>query len=100
MIDPATSWFEIVELPVLQCPDVSTAKDEKGRKGKKTPDKEPYFDKSSAMIANSWYMRPGFVDIHVVETSSTTMVVSLSFISKLISTVFCISDSLNYCIQY
>jgi hypothetical protein len=29
MIDPATSWFEIVELPVLECPDVSTAKDKK-----------------------------------------------------------------------
>jgi hypothetical protein len=49
MIDPATSWFEIVELPVLERPDVSTAKDKKDHKGKKKPDKDPYFDKSSAM---------------------------------------------------
>jgi hypothetical protein len=51
MIDLATSWFEIVELPVLERPDLNTAKDKKGQKGKKTPDKDPYFDKSSAMIA-------------------------------------------------
>ena len=61
MIDPATSWFEIVELPVLERPDVSTAKDKKGHKGKKTPDKDPYFDKSSAIIAKlvyaTWFCR-------------------------------------------
>jgi hypothetical protein len=56
MINPATSWFEIFELPVLECPDVSTAKDKKGQKGKKTPDKDPYFDKSSAMIAKLVYV--------------------------------------------
>jgi hypothetical protein len=55
MIDPATSWFEIVELPVLERPDVSTAKDKKGQKGKKIPDKDPYFDKSSALIAKLVY---------------------------------------------
>ena len=61
MIDPATSWFEIVELPVVQCSVTSTAKDIKGQKGKKTPDKEPYFDKSSAMISKlvnkTWFCR-------------------------------------------
>jgi hypothetical protein len=64
MIDPATSWFEIVELPVLERPDAGTAKDKKGHKGKrKTPDndKDPYFDKSSAMIAklvySTWFCR-------------------------------------------
>jgi hypothetical protein len=61
MIDPATSWFEIVELPVLERTDVSTAKDRKGHKGNKTPDKDPYFDKSSAMIAKlvyaTWFCR-------------------------------------------
>ena len=61
MINPATSWFEIVELPVLERPDAGTAKDKKGQKGKKTPDKEPYFDKSSAMIEKlvyaTWFCR-------------------------------------------
>jgi hypothetical protein len=62
MINPATSWFEIVELLVLECPDAGTAKDKKGQKGKKTPDKDPYFDKSLAtMIAKSvcatWFCR-------------------------------------------
>jgi hypothetical protein len=61
MIDPATSWFEIVELLVLEHPDVGTAKDKKGQNGKKTPDKDPYFDKSSAMIAKlvyaTWFCR-------------------------------------------
>jgi hypothetical protein len=77
MIDPATSWFEIVELPVLERPDTGTAKDKKGHKGKrKTPDKDPYFDKSSAIIAKL------VVDIHVVEILSTTMVVNLSFTSS------------------
>jgi hypothetical protein len=59
MIDPATSWFEIVELPVPKATE-STAKDRKGQKGKKTPDKDPYFDKSSAMIAlvySTWFCR-------------------------------------------
>jgi hypothetical protein len=64
MIDPATSRFEIVELPVLERPDAGTAKDKKGhKKGKKThdKDKDPYFDKSSAMIAKlvhaTWFCR-------------------------------------------
>ena len=47
MMDPASSWFEIVELPV-------TTLDTKGHKGTKTHEhsKLPYFDKSSAMISN------------------------------------------------
>jgi hypothetical protein len=56
-----SSWFEIVELPVLERPDVSTAKDKKGHKGNKAFDKDPYFDKSSAMIAKlvyaTWFCR-------------------------------------------
>jgi hypothetical protein len=40
---------------------MSTAKDKKGQKGKKTPDKVSYFDKSSAMIAKlvyaTWFCR-------------------------------------------
>ena len=62
MIDPATSWFEIVELPVVQRSAATIAKDTKSQKGKrKTPEKEPYFDKSSAMISNlvnkTWFCR-------------------------------------------
>jgi hypothetical protein len=61
MINPPTSWFEIVELLVLERPDMSTAKDKKGQKVKKTPDKDPYFGKSSAMIAKlvygTWFCR-------------------------------------------
>ena len=61
MIDPATSWFEMVELTVIT--EVIIPPDTKGRKGKRTC-KEPklaYFDKSSAMISNSvnnsWFSR-------------------------------------------
>jgi hypothetical protein len=51
MIDPASSWFEIVELPVTT--DAVIPLDKKGRKGTKTHNntKLPYFDKSSAMIS-------------------------------------------------
>jgi hypothetical protein len=80
MIDPATSWFEIVELPVLETTE-STAKDKKGQKGKKTSDKDPYFDKSSAMIAKLVYST-WFVDIHVVEILSMTTIVNSSFTSS------------------
>jgi hypothetical protein len=61
MIDPATSWFKIVELPVVQRSVASAARDTKGHKGKKTLDKEPYFDTSSAMISRlvdkAWFCR-------------------------------------------
>jgi hypothetical protein len=56
MIDLATSF----ELPVLKRPDMSTAKDKRGLKGNKTPDKDSYFDKSLAMIAkvySTWFCR-------------------------------------------
>jgi hypothetical protein len=61
MIDPASSWFEIVELPVTT--DAVIPMDTKGRKGTKTHNntKLPYFDKSSAMISNlvnkTWFSR-------------------------------------------
>ncbi len=52
MIEPASSWFEIVELPVIT--EVIIPLNTKGCKSKKTHE-EPnlaYFDKSSAMISN------------------------------------------------
>ena len=51
MIDPATSWLEIVELPVVDGPTIPTGT--KGRKGISTHNtpQVPYFDKSSAMIS-------------------------------------------------
>ena len=52
MIDPASIWFEIAELPITT--DAVIPLDEKGQKGTKTHNstKLPYFDKSSAMICN------------------------------------------------
>ena len=52
MIDPASSCFEIVELPVTT--DAVVPLDKKGPKGTKTYNntKLPYFDKSSTMISN------------------------------------------------
>ena len=50
MIDPASSWFEIVELPVLETLNNPPVVSKKGTKAHKQP-KEAYFDKSSAMIA-------------------------------------------------
>ena len=69
MIDPATSWFEIVELPVSQLEELdipSVVK--KGKKGKKSTHvnkdnkpKEAYFDKSSATVGSLvnqyWFCR-------------------------------------------
>ena len=47
MIDPVTSWCEIVELPVTEL-NSAIPKGSKGRKGTNThkPPKEAYFDKS------------------------------------------------------
>jgi hypothetical protein len=64
MINPATGWFEIVELLVLE-PVSSDAPDtKKGRKRKRGHDfkpKEAYFDKSLAMISSlvnkTWFCR-------------------------------------------
>jgi hypothetical protein len=63
MINPATSWFEMVELPtVAQGTTVPPAG--KGKKvtfDKNTKVAEPYFDKSSAQISNlvyeTWFSR-------------------------------------------
>eukprot|EP00804_Cyclotella_cryptica_P008994 CCRYP_003093-RA/>CCRYP_003093-RA protein AED:0.16 eAED:0.18 QI:0/0/0/1/0/0/2/0/370 len=61
MINPASSWFEIVELRVIT--EAIIPLDTKGRKGKKTHEepKLAYFDKSSAMISNlvnkTWFSR-------------------------------------------
>jgi hypothetical protein len=68
MIDPAASWFEIVELPTV---DLERTVPPMGKGKKVTFDKnakvaEPYFDKSSAQISNL-VIRPGLVDIHVVD---------------------------------
>ena len=51
MIDPATSWLEVVELPATE--DSVIPMDTKGHKGKMTHTtaKQAYFDKSSAMIS-------------------------------------------------
>ncbi len=61
-LDPATSWFEIVELPISQ-QELVIPKGSKGQKGK---DKhihsiQPYFDKTSAtvgrLINKTWFSR-------------------------------------------
>jgi hypothetical protein len=63
MINPATSWFEIVELPTVAqetiVPPVGNGK--KVTFDKITKVAEPYFDKSSAQISNlvykTWFSR-------------------------------------------
>eukprot|EP00804_Cyclotella_cryptica_P030536 CCRYP_020164-RA/>CCRYP_020164-RA protein AED:0.22 eAED:0.36 QI:0/0/0/1/0/0/2/0/153 len=63
MIDPATSWFEIVELPVSQLPELDIPMGTQGRKGIGThkQQKEPYFDKTSATVGSlfnrTWFCR-------------------------------------------
>jgi hypothetical protein len=63
MIDPATSWFEIVELPTVaqQTTVPPTGKGKKVTFDKNTKVAEPYFDKSSAQISNlvykTWFSR-------------------------------------------
>ncbi len=57
MIDPATSWFKIVELPTvaqeMTVPPVGKGKKVTGSKN--TTVAEPYFDKSSAQNSNLVY---------------------------------------------
>ena len=50
MIDPATSWFEIAELPISQLYELDIPTGTKGHKGKDKhiQQNQPYFDKSSA----------------------------------------------------
>jgi hypothetical protein len=69
MINPATSWFEIVELTnvaqVTTVPPMGICN--KATFDKNTKVAEPYFDKSSAQISNLVY-KPDLVDIHIVDT--------------------------------
>jgi hypothetical protein len=63
MINPTTSWFEIVELPTIfqetTVPPVGKGKKETFVENTKVA--EPYFDKSSAQISNlvykTWFSR-------------------------------------------
>ena len=63
MIDPATSWFEIAELPISQPSELDIPMGTKGQKGKDkhNQNKEPYFDKSSATVSTlvnrTWFSR-------------------------------------------
>ncbi len=57
MINPATSWFEIVELPTV-AQETTVPPAGKGKKvtfDNNTKVAEPYFDKSSAQISNLVY---------------------------------------------
>jgi hypothetical protein len=63
MIDPATSWFEIVELPTA-AQETTVPPAGKGKKvtfDRNTEVAEPYFDKSSAQISTlvykTWFSR-------------------------------------------
>ncbi len=63
MINPATSWFEIVELPTVT-QETTVPPAGKGKKAtfeKNTKVAEPHFDKSSAQISNlvykTWFSR-------------------------------------------
>eukprot|EP00804_Cyclotella_cryptica_P029947 CCRYP_020070-RA/>CCRYP_020070-RA protein AED:0.09 eAED:0.09 QI:538/1/1/1/0/0/2/134/167 len=52
MINPETSWFKIVELPVSQLYELDIPTGTKGQRSKDThvQTKQPYFDKSSATV--------------------------------------------------
>eukprot|EP00804_Cyclotella_cryptica_P004468 CCRYP_006866-RA/>CCRYP_006866-RA protein AED:0.41 eAED:0.41 QI:0/-1/0/1/-1/1/1/0/339 len=54
MIDPATSWFKIVELPVSQLHELDIPTGKKGQRSKDTRvhTKQPYFDKTSTTVGN------------------------------------------------
>jgi hypothetical protein len=58
MIDPASSWFEIVELPVMET--ITPIVNKQGTKKNKIS-KENYFDKTSTMISHlvnkTWFSR-------------------------------------------
>jgi hypothetical protein len=62
MIDPATSWIEIVELPTVTKLTVpNTGKDRKVTFSNYTKESETTFDKSSAQISilvyKTWFSR-------------------------------------------
>ena len=70
MINPATSWFKIVELPTV-AQETTVPPVGKGKKvtfAKNTKAAKPYFDKSSTQISNLVYKIPGLVDIQIVDT--------------------------------
>ena len=60
MIDPASSWFEIAELPVVEH-STSPTEGNKRAKTHNQKEKEAYFDKSSASIGSllyqTWFSR-------------------------------------------
>ncbi len=63
MINPATSWFKMVELPTV-AQETTAPPAGKGKKvtfSKNTKETEPYFDKSCAQISNlvyiTWFSR-------------------------------------------
>ena len=56
MIDPATSWFKIVELPtVTKLMVLTKSKDEKVVFEDNTKESETTFEKSSAQVSNLVY---------------------------------------------
>jgi hypothetical protein len=63
MIDPATSWFKIADLPISQPNELDIPMGTKGQKGKDkhNQNKERYFDKLSAtvstLINRTWFSR-------------------------------------------
>ena len=69
MIDPASSWFEIAELPVVEINRAGTDSKTKPKVGRAdrnaleaiSETKQPYFDKSSFVISNlvnkCWFSR-------------------------------------------
>ena len=63
MIDTATSWFEIVELPISQPSELDIPIGTEGHKGKDKhiQQKQPYFGKSSATVSTlvnrTWFRR-------------------------------------------
>ena len=81
MIDPATSWFEIVELPNVTNFTVPTmGKGKKVTFAENTKVAESTFDKSSAQISNLVYAT-WLGDILVVDTWFMTMEANSNFTS-------------------
>jgi hypothetical protein len=83
MIDPASNWFEIVELPVVELAPTSQSKI-KAKPNDKT--KEAYFDKSSNIIsalvnslaAMDAELRPLFLGLRKCVTTSRIFVLQAS----------------------
>ncbi len=69
MINLATSWFKIVELPTV-AQETTVPRVGKGKKvtfAKKTKVSEPYLMRVP-LKSVTWCIKPGLVDIHVVDT--------------------------------